>query len=127
MTLGKLMQSDDDRKRREVERILLDLKEIIYDKGINFVPRIEHKNALIELGLTKNTCIDIFFNLSVMNYSSGPEPDDEDLGGYIWIFGKEIDSVEVYIKIKIFTIDGTDYAKCLSFHSAKYSLDYPFI
>lgn len=127
MTLGKLMQNDDELKRRDVERILLDLKEIIHDKGIYFVPRIEHKNALLKLGLTKDTCIDILLNLSVINYSAGPEPDNVNLGGYIWIFGEEIDGVEVYIKIKIFTIDGTDYAKCLSFHRAKSTLDYPFI
>lgn len=62
--------------------------------------------------------------LSVADYSAGPKP-DRDRGGDIWEFGKDIDGYEVYIKLKVASVDDAMIAKCISFHIAQYPLKYP--
>ena len=51
---------------------------------------------------------------------------DEFKPGYYWVFGKQIDGVEVYIKLKIAGLAGAERAVCLSFHKAERPLSYPF-
>jgi len=50
---------------------------------------------------------------------------DIDRPGVIWEFGKNIEGKEVYIKLKIAEIAGKKYAKCISFHRAKFPMCYP--
>ena len=45
--------------------------------------------------------------------------------GDIWEFGKVINGVEVYIKLKIADAACERIAKCISFHKAKFPLDFP--
>jgi len=90
-----------------------------------FVDRAEYKDAFIELGISKMIAFQELLFLSIENYCSGPEP-DKDRPGSIWEFGKNIEGKEVYIKLKIAEIGGTKYAKCISFHKAKFSQCYPF-
>jgi hypothetical protein len=61
----------------------------------------------------------------VEEYSKGPEP-DRDFPGELWVFGKEILGHEVYIKMKIDRQDEMEELTCISFHIAKYKLNYPF-
>ncbi len=99
-------------------------------RGIEFVPRYEHKDALLELGLTMRDREDAVMSLSVSDYCNGPEADEVTIPGEIWFFGKTIGK-PVYIKLKIATVDGVDgvdgveIAKCLAFHPAKHTLRYP--
>jgi hypothetical protein len=58
--------------------------------------------------------------------SKGPEP-DKDKPGDIWIFGKEIEGKEVYIKLKIAIVGEVRIAKCISFHIANFPLSFPLI
>lgn len=64
-------------------------------------------------------------NLSIENYSSGPIPDTYD-NGYIWIFGIDIDCVEIYIKVAIKEAPDGKKAVLISFHKAEYPLPHPF-
>jgi hypothetical protein len=48
----------------------------------------------------------------------GPEP-DKDKPGEIWKFGKLIEGIEVYIKLKIAQVGKEKIAKCISFHPAE--------
>jgi hypothetical protein len=77
------------------------------------------------MGLNKQTQKDEIFSLTVEDYVSGPNP-DKDLPGQIWVFGKMIEGIEVYIKLKIDLTDKGKIAKCISFHSAEYELRYPY-
>jgi hypothetical protein len=63
--------------------------------------------------------------LSVLDYCSGPEQ-DRGQSGMIWVFGKEINSREFYIKLKICDTHPGKLAICLSFHKAEQTLRYPF-
>lgn len=81
--------------------------------------------ALAELGLTKQDRKNEILSLSVTDYCSGPEP-DMDKPGHVWMFGKQINGRNVYIKLKIAHAGGIKIAKCLSFHAAKFPLCFPY-
>jgi hypothetical protein len=61
----------------------------------------------------------------VLNYVDGPLQ-DVDRTGHVWIFGKTIRGVQVYIKLKIADDDGTDWPMCISFHQAERPMRFPF-
>lgn len=90
------------------------------------VPRKEYKDTLSELGLTPQQCQDIILSLTCRDYVAGPKP-DRDKSGEIWEFGKKIGDIELYIKLKVFTVEnGQVSAKCISFHKANWKPSYPF-
>ena len=120
------MSIEDDAKRDDILYFLRDLKECIGEDRFFATDRAKNQEALIELSLTDRNREDEIFSLTLANYCSGPEPDRDRPTRYIWIFGKEIDEFEVYIKLQMFTENGIDYAKCISFHKADSPLNYPF-
>ncbi len=81
--------------------------------------------ALAKLGITKKNLREEIMILSVENYCEGPEP-DRDRPGDIWVFGKQVGTEEIYIKLKIAQVGQEKIAKCLSFHAANFPLCYPF-
>lgn len=104
---------------------LKNFKEIVTDgRGLDFVNRQENLKSLLDLGLTRKNAEHEILGLSVSDYCSGPEP-DQDRGGSMWMFGKTIGAKEVYIKLKIAGVGDVKIAKCISFHVAKYPLCYP--
>jgi hypothetical protein len=118
-------KAEIERKKREVAIFLNDIKDIIdYGSGLWVIPRQETQEDLIELGLTVRTQLEEILSLTVKDYCSGPEP-DRDRPGVVWTFGKEINGKNVYIKLKIFSVHGTDHVKCLSFHIARQPLSHP--
>lgn len=84
-----------------------------------------HQQALVDLGLNKQTQKDEILSLTVEDYCSGPNP-DKDLPGQIWVFGKVIGAQEIYIKLKIAEIGSEKIAKCISFHPADHKLCFPY-
>ena len=116
----------DELKKAEVRDFLLEFKKIVTSgRGLDIVSRRENLDALAKLGLTKKNLKEEIIALSVENYCEGPEP-DKDRPGYIWVFGKQIEREEVYIKLKIARVGKEKIAKCLSFHAAKFPLCYPY-
>jgi hypothetical protein len=109
----------------KVARFLERFKEVVGDRGLDFVWRSVNKATLRQLGLTKRNCRDDILSLTVSNYCAGPEA-DYDLPGQVWIFGKRIADREIYIKLKLSCVEGTSIAKCISFHEAEYPLRYPY-
>jgi hypothetical protein len=43
----------------------------------------------------------------------------------MWVFGKHLEGVEIYIKLRIAEFSDMERAVCVSFHRAEYPLDYP--
>ena len=114
----------DDLIRGRIREFLMEFKEIVVHRGLDVIPRRENIDALAELGLTRKNRVDEILALSVDDYCSGPEPDN-DRPGDLWIFGKQVGSVSIYIKLKIAQIGEEKIAKCLSFHAAKFPLCFP--
>jgi hypothetical protein len=113
--------------KNEVRHFLRTFKEIAASRGIHIINREKTDNTLIRLGLTRTNCKEEIMNLSVLNYSSGPDPDFSQPGrAPLWIFGKEVKGHEIYIKLKVVEGVSVDSALCISFHISEESLTYPF-
>ena len=112
-------------KMLEVAIFLKEFKKLAACSEVDiFVKRTEFGNAFIDIGITLSDALNELLSLSIDNYCSGPEP-DKDRPGSVWEFGKNIEGKEVYIKLKIAEIAGKKYAKCISFHKAKFPMCYP--
>lgn len=63
-------------------------------------------------------------DLEVEHYSEGPISDVLYQGADMWVFGKMVQSREVYIKIAL----GLPSSKviCISFHFAEHAITYPY-
>ena len=110
---------------QDVRNFLLEFKQVATGgSGIDIVPRAETRSTLAQLGLTKANLEEILLGLSVTHYCLGPEP-DRDRPGNVWIFGREIEGHEVYIKLKVAQAGDRQIAKCISFHIARHPLEYP--
>ena len=110
---------------QDVRDFLLAFKRVATGgSGIDIVPRAETRPTLVRLGLTKANLEGVLLELSVTDYCQGPKP-DRDRPGNVWIFGREIEGYEVYIKLKVAQAGEKQIAKCISFHIAKYPLKYP--
>lgn len=99
----------------------------LMERGHYFV-KCHHKNiqALINLGINSRLRDEIILSLTLKDYSSGPIK-DEYKPGNLWVFGKNLESTEIYIKLKIVTDEqGNDQAVCYSFHPSEHPLRYPF-
>jgi len=116
----------DELKQAEIKEYLLKFKKIMVSgRGLDIVNRHENIEALVKLGLTKKNLKEELMTLSVENYCEGPDP-DRDRPGDIWIFGKQVGTEEVYIKLKIAQVGKEKIAKCISFHTANFPMSYPF-
>ncbi|MEW8402418.1 MAG: hypothetical protein AB2717_17065 [Candidatus Thiodiazotropha sp.] len=110
---------------QDVRDFLLEFKQVATGgSGVDIVPRAETRPTLSRLGLTMANLEEILLGLSVADYCKGPEP-DRDRPGSIWVFGREIEGHEVYIKLKVAQVRDRRIAKCISFHIAQYPLEYP--
>jgi len=109
----------------KVVEFLRNFKQAASKRGVFVIPRESTLSTLRQFGLTKMNLQDELLALSLTNYSKGPEK-DRDQNGELWIFGKMVVRHEMYIKLKIFKVDGEYQAKCISFHVAEYPLMYPF-
>ena len=113
-------------KTEEIVQFLKDWKVAASSQIIDFVPRPKNIEGIKELGLTIRQARLILQSLVLENYVSGPVSDTDRQHDKIWVFGLNIESREVYIKIKLFMYQKILKAKCLSFHPAEYPLRYPF-
>ncbi len=107
----------------DIEDLLskLRLKLVIF--GYEFSrERTENKETMKELGISMLNVKNILSELKKEEYSEGPKGDQEEGGDY-WVFGKEIDNKEIYIKINL----GKENKKviCYSFHFAKSKMNLP--
>ncbi len=112
--------------KRSVASFLEEFKSLVVRSGKVYVPdRRENERALTKLAINAEIRKQVVLELSVEDYSSGPEP-DKDRPGHIWVFGKRVGDTEVYIKLKIADLGDGEIAKCISFHEAMTRISYPF-
>jgi hypothetical protein len=114
-----------ERRKEEVGAFLRAFKKIALHRGIDFIPRRGFLEARAWLGLTLKNCRDEIMALTVDDYCEGPSP-DRDKPGLVWVLGKKIGGTDVYIELKLATVEGQTIAKCLSFHPAGQPLCFPF-
>ena len=86
--------------------------------------RKKNTQALLSLEITPIARKAIIESLVANEYSEGPL--DDNLYGIasMWVFGKKVKKVEVYIKISMG--QPNNKVLCISFHDAEHLMNYPF-
>lgn len=110
---------------KEVEKYLKELKMKMGIFGILFLDeRGKNSQALHDLEISPGKRKEIILNLQSEDYSEGPL--EEKMRGILpmWVFGKEINQNEVYIKISM----GGENSNviCISFHISEHPMNYPY-
>ncbi len=111
--------------KQEVEKFLKEFKMKVKVFGVLFLDdRGKNQQTLHDLEISPAKRKEIITNLNSEDYSDGPL--EEKMRGILpmWIFGKEVKQIEVYIKISMGTDNNS--AVCISFHVAEYSMNYPY-
>lgn len=110
--------------RSEVEAFLASFHEKVKVFGIFFRDdRMKNRMALIDLEISRFERLEIIKSIETQDYSEGPIPDELNLGTEMWVFGKDVNGVEVYIKITMGGFNGRTI--CISFHRAEHPMNYP--
>ena len=111
-------------KEIEILAFLAEFKYLISKSSFYIINRKINRDALVELETTETQRLHYLTNLIKDDYSEGPLQDDI-RGGHVWVFGKNVNSKEIYIKLTINTYNGK-HAVCISFHCADRPLSYPY-
>lgn len=107
-------------------KFLREFKKIIVEgRGLDLIPTPKNRKCMLDLGITKRNCRDEILSLSVEDYCEGPKS-DKDQSGQLWVFSKEINGMQVYIKLKTAVVGSQKIAKCLSFHLVESPLCFPY-
>lgn len=86
--------------------------------------RNKNLSTLALLDIPPSTRIQIIKEITVEDYSEGPIVDTLNKINEIWVFGKDIQKHEIYIKISLGHPNCSTI--CISFHVAEHSMKYPY-
>ena len=76
------------------------------------------------LGITLDHARECVLGLAEANYYRGPIPDRSHRGGEYWEFGVMVQGQEVFVKLKVDTVNHV--AVCFSFHFPDQPIMYPY-
>ena len=122
-----MAEIDKENLRLYTHNFLKEFKALLGHRSYN-LNKFHHKNkqTILKLGFTEAQILDVLYSLEIEDYCNGPIPDEYHPGDY-WVFGKQVDCLELYIKLKIVTKpSGDETAFCISFHESEFPLRYPF-
>ena len=110
------------RNEDEVEAFLREFRPKFSVWGIIFLHRDKNEEALRALGITPTAREEIIKKIEKEDYSHSVI--DNVSFGDMWVFGKDYDGTELYIKISL----GHPGSRtiCISFHEAEHPLGYPY-
>lgn len=111
--------------KEEIERFLLDFKQKLGFWGILFrSDRSKNFETMKQLEYSVEDVKNELKELELVHYSEGPLTETLYKGADMWVFGKTVQSKEIYIKISL----GQSGSKviCISFHFAEQSMIYPY-
>lgn len=116
------MESHSVKAKKEVENFLRQFLPKMDILGIIFLNRTKNQEALKMLGITPLARKEIIKSITTDDYIETII--DEFSYGDMWVFGKDLDGTDIYVKIALGR-PGTNTI-CISFHTAKYPLNYAF-
>ncbi len=109
----------------EVERFLNEFQQKVKVFDIIFMDdREKNIQALRDLNITRAVRMEIVKTITVEDYSEGPIKNLLNRLGDLWVFGKDVNGQEVYIKICYGLPNRSTI--CVSFHIAEHPMDYPY-
>jgi len=109
------------KSEQEVEAFLRQFKPKFSLWGIIFLNRDKNIEALKLLGITPHAREEIIKEIEVDDYV---ETIDAIGFGDMWVFGKDYDGTELYIKISMGNTNNRTI--CISFHTAEFPMKYAF-
>lgn len=115
----------DGELRKQAKNFLRDFKELLGEGGLIVSNRVKNQKGLVTLDITEIQREHEIYSLTLENYCSGPIK-DEYKPGYYWIFGKNVNDIEVYIKLKLRERKQSEFPECMSFHPSEFPVTYPF-
>ena len=89
-----------------------------------FVNRHKNLETLAALGITRGDAESLVLGLQPDDYVSGPDPDRNDPGREMWVFGLRVAGSEVYVKLQVIP-DPPPACVCVSFHEPERPMRYP--
>jgi hypothetical protein len=81
-----------------------------------FIRTPKNRAALAALGLSMDDVFRIISWLEPRDYLSGPEADGDGSDGVIMKFLRPNERMVLYIKLKLFVVNGVEHLKVMSFH-----------
>ena len=107
----------------EIEQFLQGFKQKVEIFDIIFWDeRGKNTDALAALDIIPNQRMEIIKTITVTDYSEGPITNLLNQLGDLWVFGKEVNGQEVYIKI-CYGLPNKQTI-CISFHIAEHPMKY---
>jgi hypothetical protein len=111
---------------QEVESFLQELRVCVdFGTPVQFRRTPKNVQGLIDLNMTEAQAIHRIKQLTPFDYCLGPEPDSDEDGKEIWVFGCVEGGVEVYVKLRLDTARPFSRPVVRSFHPAEHPLAYP--
>ena len=81
--------------------------------------------TIVDLDYDNMDVVNRLRELTILDYSETLFDKEDENPPLLFVFGKDINGKEVYIKLKIKGAE-TKKVLCVSFHYAKYKMDYPY-
>ncbi|MBU5471262.1 hypothetical protein KQI85_12930 [Falcatimonas sp. MSJ-15] len=124
-------------EKKDVKAFLEELKEVLEAENFNIddnlliikssKDEIEYSTnyTMTDLDYDSSDIVERLKELTVSEYSETLIDKDDDKPPLLFVFGKDINSKLIYIKLKI-KGEITKRVLCLSFHYAKHDMEFPY-
>ena len=116
------MDSHSVRAKKDVEDFLRQFLPKMDVLGIIFLNRSKNQEALKMLGITPSARKEIIKSITADDYIETVL--DKFSYGDMWVFGKDCDGVDIYVKIALGKPNTNTI--CIPFHTAEHPLKYAF-
>ena len=108
--------------REEVQSFIASFIEKANVFSVTFISRDKNTEALKVLGINETIRLELVKQITIEEYS---ETISDLLSfGDMWVFGKDYDGKEIYIKISLGSFNAR--AICISFHIAEHQMSHPY-
>lgn len=109
----------------EIQKFLNDFHQKVEVFDIFFLDdREKNQGSISKLDLVPGARKQVVQSLTIEDYSEGPIKNILNKWGDLWVFGKDFNGQEVYIKIAYGVPNRR--AICISFHVAEFPMNYPY-
>ena len=111
-----------------IEKMLaiLNKESFSVDRDLTINPSEKNDETMVELDYDTEDVAKELRSLVVENYSETKFDSAFEYVTYLYVFGKIVQGKLIYIKVKIRSRINNKNILCLSFHEAKYKMEFPY-
>jgi hypothetical protein len=104
--------------------LFLHLMKMAAHERFVFANRAKNLETLASLGITRKHAESLVLGLRPEDYVRGPDPDHNNPGLEMWVFGLRVAGREAYVKLQVIS-DPPARCVCISFHESERPMHYP--